>query len=127
MKIYGLKAVLFYRTYVDNTFCVFNTENETKLFFDFLNMQPPNIKFAMEKETNKIFAFLDVCIDNNYHSCLKTSTYRKKAFTGLLTNFFSITSFSYKARRIRTLVDRACRINSSSLSFKNDVKKLTHI
>ena len=81
----------------------------------------------MEKETNKILAFLVVCIDNNDPSCLKTSTYRKKTFTGLLTIFFSYTSFSYKIGLIRTLVDRAYKINSSILSFNNDIKKLTHI
>ena len=48
-------------------------------------------------------------------------------FTGLFTNFFSFTSFSYKVGLIRTLVDRAYKINNSLLSFNNDVKKLTHI
>ena len=68
-----------------------------------------------------------MCIDNSDPSCLKTSTYRKKTFTGLLTNFFSFTSFSYKVGLIRILVDRAYRINNSLLSFNNDIKKLTHI
>ena len=81
----------------------------------------------MEKETNKILAFLDVFINTSDPSCLKTLTYRKKTFTGLLTNFFSFTSFSYKVGLIRTLVDRAYKINNSLLSFNNDIKKLTHI
>ena len=59
-------------------FCVFDNENDAKLFFDFINSQHPNIKFTIEKETNKVLAFLDVCIDNNDPSCLKTSTYRKR-------------------------------------------------
>ena len=117
----------FYRRYVDDTFCVFNNENEALLFFNFLNSQNPNIKFTMEKETNRILSVLDVCINNNDPSCLKTSVYRKKTFTGLLTNFFSFISFSYKVGLIRTLVDRAYKINNSLLSFNNDVKKLTHI
>ena len=120
-------SVLFYRRYVDDTFCVFNTENEALSFFEFLNTQHPNIKFTMEKQVNKILAFLDVCIDNNDPSCIKTSMYHKKTFTGLLTNFFSFTSFSYKVGLIRTLVDRAYKINNSLLSFNKDVKKLTHI
>ena len=49
-------------------------------------------------------SFLDVCIDNNDPSCLETSVYRKKTFIGLLTNFFSFISFSYKVGLIRTLV-----------------------
>ena len=60
-------------------------------------------------------------------SCIKTSMYHKMTFTGLLTNFFSFTSFSYKVGLICTLVDRAYKINNSLLSFNKDVKKLTHI
>ena len=127
LKNYQGPFVLSYKRYVDDTFCGFNSDNEAKLFFDFLNSQHPNIKFTMKKESKKILAFLDVCIDNNDPSCLKTSTYRKKTFTGLLTNFFSYTSFSYEIGLIRTLVDRAYKINSSLLSFNNDIKKLKHI
>ena len=88
----------------------FKNENEALLFFNFLNSQYPNIKFIMEIETNRILAFLDVCIDNNDPSCLKTSVYRKQTFTGLLTTFFSVISFFYKVGLIRTLVDRAYKL-----------------
>ena len=118
---------LFYRRYVDDIFCVFDNENDAKLFFDFISSQHPNITFTIEKETNKVLALLYVCIDNNDPSCLKTSTYRKKTFTGWLTNFFSFTSFSYKIGLIRTLVDRVYKINNSLFSFNNDVKKLIHV
>ena len=94
---------------------------------NFFNAQYPDIKFTIEKETNRILAFLDVCIDNKDPSCLKTSVFRNKKFTGLLTNFFSFTSFSYKVGLIRTLVHRAYKINNSLLSFNKDVKKITHI
>ena len=127
LKNYQGPSNLFYRRYVDDIFCVFDNENDAKLFFDFISSQHPNIKFTIEKETNKVLAFLDVCIDNNDPSCLKTSTYRKKTFTGLLTNCFSFTSFSYKIGLIRTLVDRAYKINNSLFSFDNDVKTPTHI
>ena len=85
------------------------------------------ISSSLWKKTNKIFAFLDVCSNNGDPSSLKTSTYRTKTFTGLLTNFFSFTSVSYKVGLIRTLVDRAYKINNSLLSFNNGIKKLTHI
>ena len=127
LKNYQGPSNLFYRRYVDDIFCILDNEIDAKLFFDFINSQHPNIKFTIEKETNKVLAFLDVCIDNNDPSRLKTSTYRKNTFTGLLTNFFSFTSFSYKAGLIRTLVDRVYKIYNFLLSFNNDVKKLTHI
>ena len=126
LKNYQNLSVPFYRRYVDGTFCVFNTENEAKLFFNFVNSQHPSIKFTMEKETNEILAFLDVCIDNNDPSCLKTLTYKKKAFTRLLTNFFSFTPFSYKVGVIRTLVDKTYKINL--LYFHSTMtSKISHI
>ena len=51
-------TVHFYRRYVDDTFCLFNTEHDAISFFDFINSQHPSIKFTMEKETNKVLAFL---------------------------------------------------------------------
>ena len=40
--------VLFYRRYVDDTFCVFDNEHDAKIFFNHINNQHPNIKFAHE-------------------------------------------------------------------------------
>ena len=37
--------ILFYRRYVDDTFCLFNTEADANnLFYDFINTRHPNIK-----------------------------------------------------------------------------------
>ena len=81
----------------------------------------------MEKERNNTLAFLDVFINNKDPSNLKTSVYRKNTFTGLLTDFFSFTSFSYKLSLIQTLLDRAYKINNTLLGFNEDVKKLSYI
>ena len=50
-----------------------------------------------------------------------------RPFTGLLTNYFSFTSRSYKLGLIRTLVDRAYKINNTWLGFHEDITKLTII
>ena len=81
----------------------------------------------MEKETNKVLAFLDVCINNKDPCGLLTTVHRKKTFSGLLTNFFSFTSYSYKIGLIRTLVDRAYKINNTLATFNDDVNQLFHI
>ena len=120
-------SVQFYRRYVDDTFCLFNDERDALLFFNFLNSQHPNIKFTMEKETNKMLAFLDVCINNKDPCNLLMSVHRKKTFSGLLTNFFSFTSYSYKVGLIRTLVDRAYKINTTLAKFNEDVRSLLKI
>ena len=53
------------------------------------------IKFTMEKQVNHKLPFLDVLIDNHDPSCSLTRVYRKKTFTGLLTNYFSFTSLRH--------------------------------
>ena len=65
-------SVQLYRRYVDDTFCLLNTEQDGLSFFDFLNSQHPNIKFTIKKETNQMLSFLDVCVDNKDPSCLLT-------------------------------------------------------
>ena len=80
----------------------------------------------MEKEIDHRIPFLDVLINNDIHSPV-TSVYRKKTFTGLLTNYLSFTSHSYKLGLIRTLVDSDYKINNTWLSFHEDIKKLTKI
>ena len=51
--------LLFYRRYVDDTFCVFNSEIQAMSFFEYINSQHP----TMEKEVEKKIPFLDILID----------------------------------------------------------------
>ena len=44
--------ILFYRRYVDDTFCLFHTESDALLFSDFINSPHPNIRFTMEAESD---------------------------------------------------------------------------
>ena len=120
-------TILFYRQYVDDTFCLFNSDRDATIFFDYINSRHPNIKFTMEKQVNHKLPFLDVLIDNHDPSSSLTRIYRKKTFTGLLTNYFSFTSYSYKVGLIKTLVDRAYKINNTWLGFHEDINKLTDI
>ena len=127
LENYKASSILFYRRYVDDTFCLFDTEHDTILFFDYINDRYPNIRFTMEKEMDKKIPFLDVLIDNSQPQSLITRVYRKKTVTGLLTNYFSFTPFSYKLGLIRTLVDRTYKINNTWLGFHEDIKKLVLI
>ena len=114
----------FYQRYAESTFCLYHNEQDALLFFDCLNSQHTNIKFTMEKESNKMLAFLDVYVNNKDPCNLLMSVYRKNTFTGLLTNFDSFTSYSYKIGFIRTLVDRAYKFNNTLAKFNDDVKIL---
>ena len=123
---YKGSKILFYQRYVNDTFCVFEREQDAVSFYNYINSQHPNIRFTMEREVDNKLAFLDVLVNNNPLN-LQTSVFRKKTFTGLLTNYFSFTSFSYKMGLVRTLVDRVYKINNSWLGFHKNIKDLTLI
>ena len=112
----------YYTQYVDE-FSVFNSHNEAKRFFSYLNSVHPNVKFTMETEVNKIIPLLDVLIDN-CNNILNTTTYHKPTYSGLLLNFDSFTSRFYQISLIKCSIDRAYKINNTWASFHNDVTKL---
>ena len=119
--------ILFYRHYVDDTFCLLQSEHDAIFFLDYINSRHPSIRFTMDKEAQHKLPFLDVLVDNNDPNSLLTRVYRKKTFTGLLTNYFSFTSYSYKVGLIRTLVDRAYKINNTWLGLHENLTKLMDI
>jgi len=88
LETYRVSKISFYRRYVDDTFFVFETEQDALLFFDFINTRHPNIRFTMEKEVDHKLPFLDVFIHNHSPGPPTTTVFRKKTFTGLLTNYF---------------------------------------
>ena len=95
--------VRFYRRYVDDIFCLFDSEYEADNFLQYLNKQHPNIKFTIEKE------------------------HRKPTYTGLLMNFNCFSPSTYKKSLIKTLVDRTYQINSTWFGFDYDLKILKTI
>ena len=42
-------SILFYQCYVDDAFCLFDTEHDATLFFDYIDRHP-NIHFTMERD-----------------------------------------------------------------------------
>ena len=81
---------MLYRQYVDDSICLFNSEQDADEFLKFLNTQHPNIKFTFEKEKDGKVAFLDVLISKTDQD-LRTSVYRKMTSVGLYSNFVSFT------------------------------------
>ena len=77
----------------------------------------------MEREIEGKLSFLGILLDNS-HPSIVASVYRKKTFTGLLTNYFSFAPLNYKLGFVTTLLDRVYRINHSWAGFHLDVKKL---
>ena len=86
----------FYLRYVDDILAAFDNEEDSLNFLNFLNNRHPNIKFTIEKQNNHSIAFLDVFISGINNQNLTLQTHYKSTYTGLLLNFRSFTSFSYK-------------------------------
>jgi len=94
------------------------------MFFDYINARHPSIRFTMEREVDKKLPFLDILLENS-HPSIVTSVYRKKTFTGRLTNYFSFAPLNYKLGLVRTLVDRVYNINNSWVGFIWTLKSLS--
>ena len=117
------RGPIFYRRYVDDIFCVFQKREDCSKFLDYLNAGHRNIKFTVEEEHDRTLPFLDVLISHTPDSNkFETKTYYKPTYTGLLLNFASFPPFSYKIGLVKTLVERAHKINSTESNLKDNIK-----
>ena len=55
-------AILFYKRYVDDIFCLVENETFAEDFLSYLNSKHPNIKFTMEIGKENKLSFLDIHI-----------------------------------------------------------------
>ena len=99
-------------------------EYVNNLKFNILNSRHPNIKFTFGTQLNGKLPFLDVLVDNSGASCI-TSIFHKSTYTGLLTNFLSLTCFKDKVGLIYTLVDRIFKINNTTIGREKDLQQLS--
>ena len=80
---FSSSQVLFYRPYVDDTFRLFNNEEDALMFFDYINTRHPSICFTMEREIDKKLPFLDILLDNS-HPSIVTSVRKGTLFKCLV-------------------------------------------
>ena len=78
----------------------------------------------VEKQINHSIAFLDVFILSINNQYFTLQTYHKSTYTGLLLDFKSFTSFSYKISLIKCLIDRSCKICNNWNSFHNNIENI---
>ena len=115
----------FYRRYVDDIFCIFQNREDALRFLDYSNSGHRNIKFTVEEEHDGTLPFLNVLISHTPEvSNFQTTTYYKPTYTGLLLNFTSFAPFSYKLGLVKTLLDRAHKINSTQSKIKSNIKSI---
>ena len=78
-----------YRRYVDDIFVLFKSKDHLLLFTKHLNTRHKNLKFTFDLEQNNSFSFLDVKITHRSNG-FSTSVFRKGTFSGVFTNFDSL-------------------------------------
>ena len=113
-KLFNIaKRLLVYFRYVDDTFAVFNNEEDCNTFLTHLNSLHPSLRFTYEKESNNFLPFLDVLVERHDLEFL-TSMYRKPIFTSKYLRWNSFSPQNRKINLIGTLVHRAFMICSKS-------------
>ena len=112
---------VYYR-YVDDTFCLFNTEDDATQFLELVNSLHPNLNFTVEVGS-KTMPFLDVLVELKDGKFL-TSLYRKETHTGVFMNFNATAPFAWKRGLIFGLLHRAKMICMSSDLFATEVDNL---
>ena len=121
---YNLNKPKFYLRYVDDILAAFDKEQDSLNFLKFLSKRHPNIKFTIEKQINHSIAFLDVFISGINNQNLTLQTYHQSTYTGVLLNFKSFTSCSYKISLVKCLIDRSFKICNNWNSFHNDIENI---
>ena len=113
-KLFNIaKRLLVYFQYVDDTFAIFNKEEDCNTFFIQLNSLHPSLCFTYEKESNHSLPFLDVLVERHDSEFL-TSVYRKPTFTGQYLRWNSFSPQKWKINLIGTLLHRTIMICSKS-------------
>ena len=112
-----------YKRYVDDTFLLFKTKEQSSEFLNYLNSKHQNINFTIEEEQNNQISFLDITVAKT-NNVFDTSIFRKPTFTGLAMNFLSSEPLLYKLNAARTLIYRAYHLSSTYLNFDREIKFL---
>ena len=106
LELYRNSNVLSYPCYLDDTFCLFNSEKDATLFFNnnCIKTQHPHIHFTMECETDQSIALT--------HSSLWS------LFTGKEhSNYLGFSPFTYKLGLAKTLIDRTFEIKNTWMGY----------
>lgn len=106
--------------YVDDIFLLIKDKKCCETILDFLNNIHPSIKFSSQQENDNELSFLDIKIKRTING-YKTSIYRKPTFTGVMINWNSLTSRSYKTALIKCLLNRAWKIVSSYEDLNDEI------
>ena len=116
---------LMYNRFVDDTFSIFNNQQESLDFFSVLNNLHPALRFTAESEADNKLPFMDVLVHRSDNT-FRRSVYRKPTFSGLYTRWDSFGPTQPKIALIKSLTSRAVRICSTS-KLKDELTTLKEL
>ena len=116
----------FYRRYVDDIFLLFNTQEESEHFTNYVNKQHKKMVFVPDNEKDNCISFLDISVIRKEGS-LVSNIYRKPTFSGVYTSYNSFMPTNYKKSLVITLVYRLFTIISEPTTFTSELKYLREI
>ena len=93
---YNLNKPKLYLRCVDDMLAAFDKEQDSWIFLNFLNNRDTNIKLTIENKLTIPSLLFDVFSSGINNQNLTFQTYAKSTYTGLLLNFKTFTTFSYK-------------------------------
>ena len=114
-----------YKRYVDDTFAIFPSKEESISFLGKLNNMHPSLTFTCEFETSECLPFLDVNVHKSDSGFL-TSIYRKPTFTGQYVRWDSFCAKKVKTNLISLLVHRAIMI-CSPCKLKSELNNIRQL
>ena len=113
-----------YLRYIDDIYCVFDTESASLEYLQMFNSQHAAIKLSIEKETNsKSLTFLHVRIqltDKGYDTCV----WRKPTKTGSLLSYKANCPKTWKSGLTMGFLHRAKNICSTCELYLQELNKL---
>lgn len=126
IRNYTGSAPIFYKRYVDDIFCIFDSSANIHEFHSFLNEIHPDIEFTVEEEKNDSLIFLDTVI-TKAGDVFDLSWYLKETNTGVYTPNAAYSPKRYRISAMRSLFSRALKINSSVSNYNKSVETITNI
>ena len=117
---------VFYRTYVDDIFVLFESAEHLLKFHAYLNTCHPNMSFSFKQEVNGMLSFLDEEISRQLGKFV-TTVYRKPTFNGVYIYFDRFLPTYYKVRMICTLAYWCFKICSDWTRFHEELNFLKHV
>ena len=115
---------MVYTRYVDDTFALFETKQQSVDFFQRLQQMHPALQFTCEPESGNKLPFLDVLIERTDDLQFETSVFRKKTFNGDYMSWNSFCPQQRKTSIISCLIQRAFNICSPS-KLDAEITKIT--